>query len=150
MKETTLSRRTFVGGIAAGVGGIASTTTVSARGKPSRSAQITFEDQIAFVGPVNTGPMEAAVLTKDVHMPQGGRVVILLGDTPIGWSMRRLPAGNFRKLRVAVRALSPGTYNLDAVLAREANFDGEGQVVGYTPYEIGNEPVSREAEIIFP
>ena len=147
MRQTETSRRTFVGGVALALGGFASTATVAGRGPPGDDPSIEFPDGEAFVGPDNPGPLEGAVQTENVFMPDGGWVVIqgdddeTIGDEIIGMSIRRRPAGRFRNLRVAVSALEEGEYDLRAVL-----FKGDDEPE--EPYEDGT-PLDT-ATITFP
>lgn len=98
--------------------------------------------------------MEAAVLTEDVHMPDGGWVLLKyingdpkleLDDPFVGGSISKLPAGHFRNLRVAVSALAEGDHVLAATL-----FKGE-TIAEIEPYITENgKPVAEIATIKFP
>jgi hypothetical protein len=118
--------------------------TASQRGEARESdPTITFPDQRALVLPANPAPMEAAVNTEDVHMPDGGWVVIQdESGNVVGKSMRRLPAGRFRELKVACRRLSPGPHDLVATLMRDLE--------ARDAYTVDNVPVAGEATVTFP
>lgn len=101
--------------------------------------------------------MGGAVETENVHMPEGGWVLVHgdidaendadFDDVVIGRSMQKLPAGHFRKLRVAVKALPEGTYDLRATLFKELG-DPPELYSGGVPYSDG--VPSDSASISFP
>jgi hypothetical protein len=120
-----MERRRFLRGV-----GIAGGTLASATGlvgaAHSDTPSIVFPDGTALVLPEPTGPVEAAVRTREVYMPDGGWVVISQDravEQVIGHSINRLPAGHFERLLVAVQAQTPGCHTLYATLFRGARGD---------------------------
>lgn len=80
----------------------------------------------------NEGPMQGAVRTREVHMPDGGWVGISTNEDAtdiIGRSAQRLPAGHFTSLKVASQPQESGKHTLYATLfkgAKGASFPGKG------------------------
>lgn len=93
---------------------------------------MTFPDGTALVLEQTQGPMNGAVRTRRVYMPDGGWVVISTDEGAtniIGRSAQRLPAGHFESLLVNTQSQEPGAYTLYATLfkgASGATFPGEG------------------------
>lgn len=149
-----VGRRRFLTGI--GVGGAALAGLPGASvGKQADEPSISFPDGTALVLERTRGPMQAAVRTTDVHMPDGGWVVISLvpvtadGFDPtndvIGRSFKRLPAGHFERLFVAVRPLASGDHHLYATLFKGDKSD-QFPDDGPGPYGF----VADDATITFP
>lgn len=125
-----IDRRAFLKTVTVAAAGV-SVGAGSASAGHSDKPNIVFPNGIAQVID-NEGPMQAAVRTKEVHMPDGGWVVISMNEEAtniIGRSAQRLPAGHFMNLKVASQPQESGTYTLYATLfkgARGVSFPGEG------------------------
>jgi len=130
MDHTYRSRRAFLKTLGVATAG-ATVGAGTASANHSDGPTITFPNGMALVLD-NEGPMQAAIRTTNVYMPDGGWVVISTdaGATNIiGQSAQRLPAGHFRDLKVASHPQPSGTYTLYATLfkgTKRASFPGEG------------------------
>lgn len=144
----TRTRRTFlrtVGAAGVGLAGVAAAAgSASAGHEDEPSVEFEPDPQQALKLPDNPAPMEAAVQTRNVYMPEGGWVVITRDDgTPVGRSMRRLPQGHFKNLKVATKALPAGEHHLWATIVKGESLDSA------VPYMHDGQPVRDDAMVTF-
>lgn len=123
--EYHIDRRAFLKTVTVATAGV-SVGAGSASAAHSDEPTIVFPNGVAQVID-NQGPLQGAVQTRNVYMPDGGRVVISedqRATETLGGSFQRLPAGHFNNLKVAVQPLPSGTYTLYATLSSDKGPEG--------------------------